>query len=57
LAAAHGLFKDLDGEHDVDVVFEDVEASDFNDVRAGEAPPTVVEERLPLLVEQHLHGP
>jgi hypothetical protein len=30
---------------------------DFNGVHVGEVPPAVVEEQLPLAVDQHLHGP
>jgi hypothetical protein len=39
------------------VILEDDEVPNIDGVRAGEAPPAVMEEHLPLAVEHQLRGP
>jgi hypothetical protein len=51
VAAAHGPVEDLDVEVTMAIVLEDDKVPGLNIVRAGEAPPTVMEEHLSYTVE------
>jgi hypothetical protein len=55
VAVLHGLVENLNGKHATTVILEDNEVPDFNSMFAGETPPTITEEYLPLAIELHLH--
>jgi hypothetical protein len=55
VAAAHGLVEELDGEHAVAIVLDEV--PDIYGMHAGERPLAVVKVHLTLAVEQHVHEP